>query len=402
DPDALSVIAQKADGAMRDALSIFDQIVSFSGNTITYESTIENLNVLDYDYYFRITESLLQGDYANALIIYNEIVEDGFDGGIFINGLASHFRDILMCKNPGTLKLLEVGVNIQKKYHEFSEKAPIKFLYKAIEIAGDADYKYKTVKNKRLLVEISLMKISQEGNPSILSSETLVTSESKQEYTKTVKTNISSASTEQKTEAKTPVQTKTVEEVKPISPEPQASENLVSEPKEKIETKQEQDTPPSSIPNLSGLSIRNIGKQNVTNSANKDTEEALIDDSVGQDEFSSTMLSSAWSEFSETLQDKPRLQQLFKNTEPTLSENYIINLELANNSLLEILHTIKGDLLQFLRTKLNNRLIDVNLSVAETPQNTEGLLYTDDEKLRYMREKQPELNNLMQQLGLDL
>ncbi|HQL70368.1 MAG TPA: DNA polymerase III subunit gamma/tau, partial [Bacteroidales bacterium] len=171
DPDALSIIAQKADGAMRDALSIFDQIVSFSGNNITYNTTIENLNVLNYDYYFRITTALLNGNYPEALSVFSEVIEEGFDGGIFVSGLASHFRDLLMCKDPGTVKLLEVGVNIQKRYHEVSSECPVDFLFSAIELANEADYKYKNVRNKRLLVEICLLKISQAGSPTFVKTE---------------------------------------------------------------------------------------------------------------------------------------------------------------------------------------------------------------------------------------
>lgn len=157
--DALHIIAQKADGAMRDALSIFDQIVSFSGNNITYEGTIQNLNVLDYDVYFKITEAFLTGNYPDALIIFDDVLKKGFEASYFISGLASHFRDLLMCKEPGTTELLEVGNKIKQSYLDHAHKCSVAFLFKAIEIANKAELNYKASHNKRLLIELALLNI---------------------------------------------------------------------------------------------------------------------------------------------------------------------------------------------------------------------------------------------------
>lgn len=155
------VIAQKADGAMRDALSIFDQIVSFSGKNITYHNVIDTLNVLDYDYYFKLTDHFLSGDIPDVLLIFNEILNNGFDGHHFITGLASHFRDLLMCKDPSTVQLLEVGGEIQEKYKVQAARCEQDFLLKSLEIANYCDLNYKTSQHKRLLVELTLIRISQ-------------------------------------------------------------------------------------------------------------------------------------------------------------------------------------------------------------------------------------------------
>lgn len=155
------VIAQKADGAMRDALSIFDQIVSFSGKNITYHNVIDTLNVLDYDYYFKLTDHFLSGDIPDVLLIFNEILNNGFDGHHFITGLASHFRDLLMCKDPSTVQLLEVGGEIQEKYKVQAALCEQDFLLKSLEIANYCDLNYKTSQHKRLLVELTLIRISQ-------------------------------------------------------------------------------------------------------------------------------------------------------------------------------------------------------------------------------------------------
>ncbi len=157
--DALHVIAQKADGAMRDALSIFDQIVSFCGKNITYQDTIKNLNVLDYEVYFKVTETLLAGNYSEALMIFDDVLKKGFEGGYFINGLASHYRDLLVCKDPGTASLIEVGEKAKAKYMEYAQKCSVPFLFNAIQIANTCDMSYRTSQNKRLLIELSLLKI---------------------------------------------------------------------------------------------------------------------------------------------------------------------------------------------------------------------------------------------------
>jgi DNA polymerase-3 subunit gamma/tau len=159
--NGLNVIAQKADGAMRDALSIFDQIVSFSGKSVTYQDVISNLNVLDYDYYFKLTDHFLKGNIPDILLTFNEILENGFDGHHFITGLSSHFRDLLMCKDAATVQLLEVGGEIQEKYKIQAVACDPEFLLKSLEIASHCDLNYKTSQNKRLLVELTLIKISQ-------------------------------------------------------------------------------------------------------------------------------------------------------------------------------------------------------------------------------------------------
>ena len=160
DDDALHIIAQKADGAMRDALSIFDRVISFSGNNLTREAVTQNLNVLDYDVYFSMTDLLLENKIPEALIAYNSILGKGFEGHHFINGLASHFRDLLVAKDALTVALLEVGDNAKKRYLEQSVKASMQFLMKAIDKANDCDLNYRTSKNKRLLVELTLMQIA--------------------------------------------------------------------------------------------------------------------------------------------------------------------------------------------------------------------------------------------------
>ncbi|MDG1913751.1 MAG: DNA polymerase III subunit gamma/tau [Crocinitomix sp.] len=160
DEKALHVIAQKADGALRDALSIFDQIVSFSNNNVTYEAVLENLNVLDYDYYFKIIEAAKAGNIAENLLIYNDVLAKGFDGSQFILGLSEHLRNLLVCKDPATVSLIEVPSEIKEKYLEHSASTSQSFILLALDLLRDTDLHFKASKNKRLSVEISLMKLS--------------------------------------------------------------------------------------------------------------------------------------------------------------------------------------------------------------------------------------------------
>ena len=161
EPEALNVIAQKADGGMRDALSIFDQVVSFTNGHITYQSVIENLNVLDYEYYFKLTDFFLENKVAECLLTFNDILRKGFDGNHFITGLTSHFRNLLVSRDPSTLQLLEAGASIRDRYQAQAQKCTPQFLYKAMKLCNDCDLNYRQSKNKRLLVELTLIQVAQ-------------------------------------------------------------------------------------------------------------------------------------------------------------------------------------------------------------------------------------------------
>lgn len=161
EPEALNVIALKADGGMRDALSIFDQVVSFTGGNITYQSVIDNLNVLDYEYYFRLTDCFLANKVTDALLLFNDVLNKGFDGSHFITGLSSHFRDLLVSRDAATLTLLQVGASIRQRYQEQAARCTLPFLYRAMKLCNDCDLNYRASKNKRLLVELTLIQVAQ-------------------------------------------------------------------------------------------------------------------------------------------------------------------------------------------------------------------------------------------------
>jgi len=158
--DALHVIAQKADGAMRDALSIFDQVVSFSGEKITYQGVIQNLNILDYEYFFKLTSSALKGEAPSMLLLFNEVLAKGFDARNFINGYAAHLRDLMVCKDPETVNLMEVGAGIREKYLAQSRQVSLPFLYEGLDICNQADTQFRFSRNQRLTIELALVKLA--------------------------------------------------------------------------------------------------------------------------------------------------------------------------------------------------------------------------------------------------
>ncbi len=161
EPMALNVIARKADGAMRDALSIFDQLVSYTGRTVSYNDTIINLNVLDYEYYFRLVDCFLNNQVTEALLIFNEVLEKGFEGQHFINGLSSHLRDLMVSRDPVTIQLLEVSGEIRERYKAQAAVTPHDFLLEALQLSNECDFQYKISQNKRLSVELTLARIAQ-------------------------------------------------------------------------------------------------------------------------------------------------------------------------------------------------------------------------------------------------
>lgn len=174
--EALNVLAQKADGGMRDALSIFDQVVSFTSGNVTYKAVIDNLNVLDYDYYFKLTDTILTNNVIDSLLILNEILSKGFDGQNIVTGVASHFRDLLVCKDPKTVQLFEVGASIKDRYVSTAQRCEISFLYRAIEIANETDLNYRLSKNKKLLIELMFIRLCQ------LSSNPITNSDEKKKF----------------------------------------------------------------------------------------------------------------------------------------------------------------------------------------------------------------------------
>ncbi|MFC2097321.1 DNA polymerase III subunit gamma/tau [Bacteroidota bacterium] len=384
--EALSIIAQKADGSMRDALSLFDQIVSFSEGQITYNQVIENLNVLDYDYYFRLTQAFLDGDYSSALLILREILDKGFDGLNLISGLSNHFRDLLVCKDKSTIELLEVSAGIKKRYLEQSSACNPVFLFKALEINNSCSLSYKISKNKKLHMELNLIKISRILEPA--SSSSVSDEKNEAQKKKIINTEIKSVKDQDtKPDQKTEVKTEPV------------ADNIVEEKVEKLKKKEYKGNINKTISIKDAIKGNQVSKESISDFT--DNNPLLSDDKVKdlKNEFSQEKLVEKWKMFSEGLKNnEPRLYNTLSAHLPVLKDNYHIEV-ILNNPLQD--KAIKGkwhELLIFLKKNLENGSITLETKIARTENNK---LYTDEEKFDYLNEKNPNIGELRHKLNLD-
>lgn len=395
--DALHIIAQKADGAMRDALSIFDQIVSFSGKHVTYDDTIHNLNVLDYDTYFRITRAFVAGDYVSVLSEFDKVLKKGFEAGYFISGIASHLRDLLVCKDPGTVDLLEVGKKAKQEYLENSQICSVPFLFKAIDIANECDLHYKASLNKRLLVEIALMNICNIGNKitaSIAQAEVQPVAQPQP----TVQPTIAAAQ---------PVEQPTVVQSQPVSAavvNTEASPAVETANPQEAVAKPEENPAPAQQPQAStykpsiGISLKELTKEPVKQESGE-ISKPVDTQTFGNDPFDDEKLNYVWTKYAETLMSNPRLHSFLKTHTPKLDEgtNYVVTVasEQIKNKLDSFLHqTIK-----FLRKELNNNDFSLAYVVGETEEKK--TFRTDAEKLQDMININPDVKKLRDGLNLD-
>jgi DNA polymerase-3 subunit gamma/tau len=388
--DALHIIGQKADGALRDALSIFDRMISFNNSEINYKDTIENLNILDYDYYFKLVEQALKQEIPAALLTFNEVLQKGFDGHNFINGLAEHLRNILVCKNPQTLELLEVGANIKTRYSEQSQNCPQQFILEALEICNQCDVHYKASRNQRLLIELGLMQIcsltsdgglKKKRNKSFILAHTLFQKETSNTPAQTPKEVIKAQINESYTQAPTKG-TKVASPQKAILKK--ANPSIVGKIKKG---------------GLSGLSINQF-----LNKKDDDEGDDTISIATGESrsEFRQDQLNPLWLEFAKTIEAKGKVSlfRLFSSQFPKIDDNYLLHFPVESRALAEDLQMEKPELLSFLRKSLNNFGINIDFPVIEAEDSK--VLYTSQDKFKHMMEKKPELMYLKKLLDLDL
>jgi len=372
--DALNIIAQKADGAMRDALSIFDQVVSFSGSEITYQKVIENLNVLDYDYYFKITDSFLKNNISENLLLFNEIIDRGFDAHHFINGLSEHFRNLLVCRDEITLQLLEVGASIRERYKEQTKQCSPEFLFKALEISNKCDVSYRLSKNKRLHVELSLIELCN------------ITAEKKKSNVKQVVEN----QQENKEVAKSsPVETEN---------------NLKKE--EKTQIKKEINKPRPIIGKPKSFSTFSIKEkldqtQKQVEKVKEPEEKVYSKEEELHNEFSEQELIEKWHEFSNSIGNRPRIFNTLTSKDPKLEANNIVSFVIDNNLQEGKINEIRNELLVYLKRELKNTNIDLKLIITELEAET-NKLYTTEDKFKHMLTKNENLGILKKEFNLDL
>ncbi|MBK7213494.1 MAG: DNA polymerase III subunit gamma/tau [Bacteroidales bacterium] len=432
DPEALHIIAQKADGALRDALSVFDQMVNLGNRTISRELVLENLNVLDHDYYFRMVDHMLRGNIQGTLLILNEIIEKGFDGQNFITGLGEHLRNVLMCVDASTSRLLDSSDSVKEKFVQQAKSSPLLFLIDALEICNKCDVNYRTSNHKRLTLEVALIQICQAGKPVPFEAKDLppvppAVSEVKPEV-KTVESAPSAATpvsvvpppavAESVQSAAMPV---TAVPAAPVSePEvqpstvtvetvPEKSEPLpvVSKPEPVAETKSIANPEPQSssaetldkFPAASVHSIRDILSQGA-NVAPKQESKGPAE--ARKELFDHDKLLTAINKYAEKIQDhSSMLFTALTAHQPQFKAPFGIRLTLDNAILQKEVNDAWIELMAFLKEELQNDLIEMETEINTQPIDTKRFL-SDKDKLDAMKLKNPNIAALSDQLNLEL
>ncbi len=375
--DALHIIALKADGALRDALSMFDQLVSFSGNKLTYEIVIQNLNILDYEYYFRITDQILHHDVPGTLLTINEIIDNGFEGRHFLIGMGEHLRNLLVCQDPSTIELLEVSPGLKEKFLSQSKECSSEFLLSALELNNQCDINYRDSNNKNLHLEIALVQMCALGSPS--------------RTKKTVTPDL-------------PVHNK---EATAQVPKPKPAPTPT--PKENISKVEEPPPPPSGtkIPKAENkipgtLSI----KQAVNGQHAEEEKKEVIEQFNGMKDrpekpFKQEDLEKAWVLFSESVaKNSPNLYSTLTKRKPQLKEEHLIVLEIDNKVQDKEIRERRADIHEFLRKELDNYKLRLETSILENHEESKA--YFPEEIYQKMAEKNPNLKKLKDQLDMEI
>jgi DNA polymerase-3 subunit gamma/tau len=342
EPEALNAIAVKADGAMRDALSFFDQIVSFSGKKITYQNAIDNLNVLDFEYYFKLVDAFLENNAQESLLIFNTILNKGFDSHHFISGLSSHLRDLLVVKDPKTIELFETGEAIKKRYLEQAEKCSPRFLFEALKISNKADISYRGAQNKRLLTEICLLELAN------------LTEEMNRPVNTTANTVLEK---KQKPPENNP-DTTTTKEKKTVNKKPAGK--------------------------TSGIKLDPIVKTPEKTSAETQKPPANFE--------------QAWINLASKFEKAPRLKAILSANVPTFENNNII-MTVSHKLQKEKLESLKGKIITFLRSELNINDLEMRINIDK--ENSDDRPYTQKDKYEFLAKKNENLNRLKDELDLD-
>ncbi|MEP5613908.1 MAG: DNA polymerase III, subunit gamma and tau, partial [Cyclobacteriaceae bacterium] len=416
--DALHLIGQKADGALRDALSIFDLITTFSSDgKVTYADTIKNLHILDYDYYFRLVDHLLAEDMSEAILLFDEIIRNGFDGNNFLIGLQQHLRNLLISKDSKTVALLEVSETLKGKYLEQSQKCNQSFLLSSLNICNQFELNYKVSKNQRLHVELCLMKLAHLPSALTLTANSTEDGVKKKQHSSVEKTKESekkapeaeSSATEkpsvpeQSSVAAPPSSDAPPPEVPPLPEEPPRQEDFISSV--------EIEKPAAATPKSEPLPV--MVKEPTASSETKETpsifkkkkEEAKEEPgessvtSKKEEEFTEENLQTVWKQFGEQKSNAGDTDKLILGREIKKGEGSDILMFLSSQLEVSFLEKFETELIQFLRTELKNDHISINKQVAQVDEGKK--LYTSKDIYDHMVKQNPKLADLKERLGLD-
>ena len=425
--DGLHIIAQKADGGLRDALSMFDQIVSYTNKNLTYKSVIENLNILDYDYYFKLTQYLTDGDVSKALVLFDEILNNGFDGNNFINGLSSHFRNLLVGKDAQTIKLLEVSENIKQKYLAQSQQTQVSFILTALNLANQCDLTYKNSKNQRLQVELSLIKMCH--IPSVLQLAQLphtasTTATDLDQTKKKTSVKIEPAPLQERPDplppppgsynrpaevpAKAPEPVISIPSIAdlpntiPLVPTVPAAENERAAPAQHKNSVNKIALTPNGSANMGGGSM--IPSLTALTNAAGEIESDGPKYVFGEEKepFTQEDLMVLWKEYTQKVKEENKINfyTILTTNEPVLTKPHEITVLITNTAQDSILQNELVEFLNFLRTRLKN--FKVGIVTKKVESKIENRLYTPKEIYHYLVEKNPKLDDLRKRFNLDL
>ena len=398
--EALNLIANKSDGSLRDALSLFDMLISYSQNEITYGSVVKHLNLLDYEYYFKITDNIEINDLSSNLLILNEILENGFDGEYFLQGLSSHFRDLLVSKNNDTIFLIEKGSEIKNKYKEKSARFSAESLIKALDICNDGETKYNSVQNKRLLTEFVLLKIHSsnytEKKNDFLEKDTTI---NKKTVEKKQSINNQSVSANQKKNDSNEISALNPNEKK-IDSEKLIQQNTYLNKIEKTNLK--------SISNIEGVKLDQQKSKtfSIAEQMGKLNKEEDVEINVTKNNtnchFDALDLQKCWKTIVDDYKSKQKnnIAIILSSNNPIIKNDDEVNIFVNNLSQIELIEDEKYIILNYLKEKLNNNNVNLNIEMIEE-EHKEKIPYTNTDKFNKMIESNPLLNDLRINLGLD-
>ena len=403
EPEALNVIALKADGGMRDALSIFDQVVSFTGGHITYKSVIENLNVLDYEYYFKLTDFFLDNKVGDALLLLNDVLNKGFDGSHFITGLSSHLRDLLVSKDTVTLPLLEVGASIRERYQAQAQKCPLPFLYRAMKLCNDCDLNYRASKNKRLLVELTLIQVAQltaEGDD-------VSSGRSPKQVIKPIFTQPAAAQQPQATAAM-PQQTVQPAVQTNSTPQPAATQHSNATTPHATPTavlmaqgREEKKIP---VMKMSGLGV-SIKRPHIEEEQRNPSSNPTAAHQAAQPEedyiFNERDLNYYWQEYAGRMpKEQVAIAKRMQNMRITLINDTTFEAVVDNEIVAKEFTGMIPTLQNYLRTRLKNRKVTMTVRISAPTEKVRA--YGRVEKFQMMAQKNSALLQLKEEFGLEL
>lgn len=403
EPEALNVIALKADGGMRDALSIFDQVVSFTGGHITYKSVIENLNVLDYEYYFKLTGFFLENKISDALLLLNDVLNKGFDGSHFITGLSSHLRDLLVSKDPATLPLLEVGASIRERYQAQAQQCPLPFLYRAMKLCNDCDLNYRASKNKRLLVELTLIQVAQ----LTAEEDDGANGRSPKQAIKPIFTQPAAAQQPQATAA-TPQQTVQPAVQTNSTPQPAATQHSNATTPHATPTavlmaqgREEKKIP---VMKMSGLGV-SIKRPHIEEEQRNPSSNPTAAHQAAQPEedyiFNERDLNYYWQEYAGRMpKEQVAIAKRMQNMRITLINDTTFEAVVDNEIVAKEFTGMIPTLQNYLRTRLKNRKVTMTVRISAPTEKVRA--YGRVEKFQMMAQKNSALLQLKEEFGLEL